>query len=105
MKTKNARILGIRLDAGDAQRLAHFERTTHVEGVALGRAALRAALDRFEATGTLTLPLRILAADNASSAETSPNPALNRRNRRITNRRQTTRRHPPSAAVGDTACG
>lgn len=59
MKLKNARTLGIRLDATDTQRIDKFEMTTHIEAVSLARAALKAALTTFEATGSLTLPLRI----------------------------------------------
>lgn len=57
---KNARTLGVRLDAQDAARLNRFETTTHVDGVTLARLALRAALDRFEAQGNLQLPLIVV---------------------------------------------
>lgn len=67
MSTKNARILGIRLDEHDAQRVAKFEQQTHIEGVSLARAALRSALDYYETTGTLTLPLKIVEAKTSLS--------------------------------------
>ena len=72
MSTKNARILGIRLDEKDASRVAHFEKTTHIEGVSLARAALKAALHTFEQNGTLSLPLRIV--EDPNKPEPAPQP-------------------------------
>lgn len=62
MSKKNARILGVRLDATDADRVEKFEQSTHIEGVSLARAALKGALNEFERTGKLSLPLRIVEA-------------------------------------------
>lgn len=59
MSIKNARTLGVRLDEKTTARVAAFEEKTHIEGVSLARASLLAALDYFDATGTLSLPLRI----------------------------------------------
>lgn len=70
MSTKNARILGIRLDSIDAERVKRFEDTTHIEGVSLARAALKAALARFEETGSLSLPLRVV--EDAAQAPAKP---------------------------------
>ena len=72
---KNARILGIRLDAIDDERITRFEKATHIEAVSLARAALKAALTRFEATGTLVLPLRI--ADASKDNEIPPRKPTN----------------------------
>jgi hypothetical protein len=66
MSTKNARTLGLRLDAIDDARLTRFEQATHIEGVSLARAALKAALDQFERKGSLTLPLQIIDAPAAA---------------------------------------
>ena len=62
MSTKNHRTLGVRLDEHDNTRHAQYERETHDEGVSLARASLRAALDYFEANGSIILPLRITDA-------------------------------------------
>jgi len=62
MSTKNARTLGLRLDAVDDARLTRFEEATAIEGVSLARAALKAALTQFERKGSLTLPLQIVEA-------------------------------------------
>jgi hypothetical protein len=61
MSTKNARILGIRLDQKTNARLVRFENTTLIEGVSLARAALIAALETYERHGSLTLPLKIIS--------------------------------------------
>ena len=65
MSTKNARILGIRLDEKTNARLLVFESATLIEGVSLARAALIASLDAFDQHGTLTLPLRITDASQS----------------------------------------
>lgn len=86
MSTKNARILGIRLDATDAARVAKFEQDTHIEGVSLARAALKAALSYYEQHGSLALPLRLVEAvaeeplsppaeKKVSAASATPEPA------------------------------
>ena len=62
MSIKNARILGVRLDEKTTARIAVFEQKTHIEAVSLARASLLAALDYFEATGSLSLPLQIFPA-------------------------------------------
>lgn len=76
MSTKNARILGIRLDEKTNERLLKFEEATLIEGVSLARASLIAALDSFEANQSLTLPLKIVSAPRVTVIETlSPAPA------------------------------
>ena len=62
MSTKNARILGIRLDEKTDERLRRFEDATLIEGVSLARAALIASLDSYEANESLTLPLKIVSS-------------------------------------------
>jgi hypothetical protein len=62
MSIKNARILGVRLDEKTTARVAIFEQKTHIEAVSLARASLLAALDYFDATGSLSLPLQITPA-------------------------------------------
>jgi hypothetical protein len=62
MSTKNARILGIRLDEKTDERLRRFEAATLIEGVSLARAALIASLDSYEANESLTLPLKIVSS-------------------------------------------
>lgn len=62
MSLKNARTIGIRLDEKTTKRVEHFESTTHIEAVSLARSALFAALDEFEAHGSLSLPLRIVSS-------------------------------------------
>jgi hypothetical protein len=57
MSTKNARTLSIRLDATETENLAKFEDTTGIDGVSLGRNALRACLTYFQQGGTITFPL------------------------------------------------
>jgi len=59
MSIKNARTLGIRLDQTDNSRLEKFERETTLDGVSLARAALKAALQFYEETGSISLPLYI----------------------------------------------
>jgi hypothetical protein len=73
MSIKNARTLGVRLDEKTTARVAAFEEKTHIEGVSLARASLLAALDYFDATGTLSLPLRITEA-NPSQKDPTPLP-------------------------------
>lgn len=68
---KNARILGIRLDDHTAQRLTRFENATLIEGVSLARASLCASLDSYELNGTLTLPLKIVPAQNEAKFTSS----------------------------------
>jgi len=62
MSIKNARILGVRLDEKTTARIAVFEQKTHIEAVSLARASLLAALDYFDATVSLSLPLQISPA-------------------------------------------
>jgi hypothetical protein len=57
MSTKNARTLSIRLDATENENLTKFEETTGIDGVSLGRNALRACLTYFQHGGTITFPL------------------------------------------------
>jgi hypothetical protein len=57
MSTKNARTLSIRLDASETENLAKFEQATGIDGVSLGRNALRACLAYFNKGGTITFPL------------------------------------------------
>lgn len=57
MSTKNARTLSIRLDAAETENLAKFEKETGIDGVSLGRNALRACLAYFNEGGTITFPL------------------------------------------------
>lgn len=59
MSIKNARTLGIRLDQKDTDRLEKFEAQTTIDGVSLARAALKAALNYYEETGSISLPLYI----------------------------------------------
>lgn len=73
MSTKNARILGIRLDAKDAAELEQFEQATHIEGVSLARASLKAALASYKRHGSLTLPLFIVDSSTEHSPITKPN--------------------------------
>lgn len=70
MSIKNARILGVRLDAADTERIAKFETETCIEGVSLARAALRAALAYYETHGTLTLPLEVVS--KSAPGKTTP---------------------------------
>lgn len=67
MNTKNARTLGVRLDATDTARISKFEAETNIEAVSLARAALKAALTAFETTGHLSLPLYV--TDQPSSEQ------------------------------------
>lgn len=67
MNTKNARTLGVRLDATDTARISKFETETSIEAVSLARAALKAALTAFETTGHLSLPLYV--TDQPSSEQ------------------------------------
>jgi hypothetical protein len=62
MSPKNARTLSIRLDATDTAALADFEDRTGVDGVTLGRNALRACISYFQSGGTITFPLVLLPA-------------------------------------------
>jgi hypothetical protein len=71
MSTKTARTLSIRLDQTDTQHLADFEDRTGVDGVTLGRNALRACLAYFQAGGTITFPLVL----NPAHSGTDPIPA------------------------------
>jgi hypothetical protein len=76
MSTKNARILGIRLDQKTNARLVRFENTTLIEGVSLARAALIAALETYERHGSLTLPLKIISSaqnENLFTSQVSEN--------------------------------
>lgn len=59
MSLKNARTLGIRLDQTENERLHKFESETTIDGVSLARAALKAALNYYEQTGSISLPLYI----------------------------------------------
>lgn len=60
MSIKNARTLGLRIDAADNEILERFEAETHLEAVSLLRAAFKAALNRYSETGSLTVPLRVI---------------------------------------------
>jgi len=76
MSTKNARILGIRLDQKTNARLVRFENATLIEGVSLARAALIAALETYERHGSLTLPLKIISSaqnENLFTSQVSEN--------------------------------
>lgn len=70
MSIKNARTLGIRLDQTDNERLDKFERETTMDGVSLARAALKAALNFYEETGSISLPLHITDKYSKSLAPT-----------------------------------
>lgn len=65
---KNARILGIRLDQEDSDRLERFEKETTLEGVSLARAALKAALSYYEEHGKISLPLHMSPIGSKPSA-------------------------------------
>lgn len=60
--TPQNRNLGIRLDAPLSARLEHFEERTGVGAATLGRNALIAALNYFEAYGSISFPLLIIEA-------------------------------------------
>lgn len=60
MSLKNARTLGLRIDAADNKILEQFEAETHIEAVSLLRAAFKAALKRYAQKGSLTVPLHIV---------------------------------------------
>jgi hypothetical protein len=68
MSKKNARILGLRLDQEDTDRLERFEKETTLEGVSLARAALKAALSYYEQNGEISLPLHISPIGSKPSA-------------------------------------
>ena len=68
MSKKNARILGLRLDQEDTDRLERFEKETTLEGVSLARAALKAALTYYEEHGKISLPLNISPVGSKPSA-------------------------------------
>ena len=57
---KNARTLGLRIDAADNEILRRFESETHIDGVSLLRAALKSALKRYKEKGSLTVPLHVV---------------------------------------------
>jgi hypothetical protein len=59
MSTKNARTLSIRLDTTDAADLADFEQRTGIDGVTLGRNAIRACIAYFKAGGSIAFPLHL----------------------------------------------
>jgi len=67
MSLKNARTLGIRLDKADTDRLHKFESETTIDGVSLARAALKAALNYYEQTGSISLPLYITIKNPAKA--------------------------------------
>jgi hypothetical protein len=60
MSIKNARTLGLRIDAADNAILVQFEAETHLEAVSLLRAAFKAALKRYKEKGSLTVPLYVV---------------------------------------------
>ena len=71
---KNARILGIRLDAAEADILQQIEATTNITPVSLVRAALKAVLLRWQQHKELVVPFHLvtsseLAKMNASKQE------------------------------------
>jgi hypothetical protein len=70
MSLKNARTLGIRLDQIDNERLEKFERETTMDGVSLARASLKAALNYYEETGSISFPLHIADKYSKSQAPT-----------------------------------
>lgn len=70
MSLKNARTLGLRLDSVDAERVAKFEQETTIEAVSLARAALKAALDYYEANGEISIPLRLTISGSKQQAST-----------------------------------
>ncbi|GAA5141295.1 hypothetical protein GCM10023213_25180 [Prosthecobacter algae] len=70
MSKKDARTLGLRLDANDTSRVAKFENETSIEGVSLARAALKAALDCYEENGEISVPLRFSIAPSKQQAPT-----------------------------------
>lgn len=72
MSIKNARTLGIRLDADDAATLKEIEDTAFIDGVALARASLKAALTHWRQHKSLSLPLQI--TDAAASKQPAPKP-------------------------------
>lgn len=59
MGDKN-RNLGIKFDAATTTRLENFEASTGVAAVDLGRNAITACLDYFEAHGHITFPLELV---------------------------------------------
>ena len=72
MSTKNARTLSIRLDAADTASLQDFEGRTGIDGVTLGRNALRACIKYFQAGGTITFPLVLRPAVEYGAPEQTP---------------------------------
>ncbi|WP_395739330.1 hypothetical protein [Prosthecobacter sp.] len=74
MSTKNARTLGLRLDAADDARLAKFEEETHIEGVSLARASLKASLSAYEQRGALSLPLVVISQSEYLALKTAVEP-------------------------------
>ena len=68
--SKTARQLTLRLEKDMADRLAAFEKKTHVDGVTIGFNALEAALNYYEKHGHITFPFTLVPAE--SLAEKTP---------------------------------
>lgn len=62
------RIVGIRVEAAVFKRLEKMETETGMEKVSLARTALMAVLDHYEATGNLTLPLKVVSSQPRKSS-------------------------------------
>jgi len=60
MSLKNARTLGLRIDAQDNEILEKIQTETFLEPVSLLRMALKATLKRYHEKGSLTLPIHVL---------------------------------------------
>lgn len=87
MSTKNGRTLSLRLDQHETERLAKFEAGTGVDGVTLGRNALKSCLDHFFSGGQISFPFRLVPAsaalkDDLALAAEDPPPELRRKQNR-----------------------
>lgn len=72
MDLKNARTLGLRIDASHNEILARWEADTHMEGVGLARAALYAALQYYNTHGSISLPLQVTPVAKTAVIEKFP---------------------------------
>jgi hypothetical protein len=71
-KTKNARILGIRLDETETAILAEIEAATTLAPVAIARAAITAVIRRWKTTPELALPFFIVTAAEVALIHPKP---------------------------------
>jgi hypothetical protein len=87
MNKKNARTLGVRLDAHDTERLEKFEKETSIEGVSLARASLKAALDCYFENGEISVPIKLVIASKHEAQTVKPG--------------QTTKTAPPAGSYSN----